>query len=170
MHALHVSLRRACLSMWLHLQMYCTGGIRCDVYSTFLKQRGFGNLYTLKGGVQNYLEQEGSDRWNGSLYVFDDRMAVAPGHMGGPQCSSEEDTPATLPAAQPCAVCGAPPVLPHINCANVDCNALLLVCEGCKARLQGCCCEACRDEAPRLRRPAIDGARTFADYRFRMTV
>jgi hypothetical protein len=33
-------------------QMYCTGGIRCDVYSTFLRQKGFNQLYTLEGGVQ----------------------------------------------------------------------------------------------------------------------
>jgi predicted sulfurtransferase len=32
--------------------MYCTGGIRCDIYSTFLKNKGFRNLYTLEGGVQ----------------------------------------------------------------------------------------------------------------------
>jgi predicted sulfurtransferase len=32
--------------------MYCTGGIRCDIYSTFLKQRGYSNLYTLEGGIQ----------------------------------------------------------------------------------------------------------------------
>ena len=36
------------------------------------------NLYTLEGGVHNYLRQEGGDLWNGSLFVFDDRMAVPP--------------------------------------------------------------------------------------------
>ena len=46
---------------------YCTGGIRCDVYSTFLRKKGFNNLYTLEGGVQNYLRQEGPDFWKGSL-------------------------------------------------------------------------------------------------------
>jgi hypothetical protein len=34
------------------VQMYCTGGIRCDIYSTFLRQRGYKNLYTLEGGIQ----------------------------------------------------------------------------------------------------------------------
>lgn len=63
------------------LQMYCTGGIRCDVYSTFLRQQGFDNLYTLEGGIQNYLEEESSEHWKGSLFVFDDRMAVAPSHL-----------------------------------------------------------------------------------------
>ena len=36
------------------------------------------NLYTLEGGVHNYLRQEGADQWNGSLFVFDGRMAVPP--------------------------------------------------------------------------------------------
>jgi predicted sulfurtransferase len=76
--------------------MYCTGGIRCDVYSTFLRQQGFQNLYTLEGGIQNYLEEEGSDHWNGSLYVFDDRMAVAPSHLRlsreGGKAASYSDT------------------------------------------------------------------------------
>lgn len=75
--------------------------------------------------------------------------------------------------------CGAPAVLPHMNCANVDCNALFLTCDACRVRCDlsapfhclrlnlsapvhhtppqmryaGCCCEACMD-APRLLRPA----------------
>jgi predicted sulfurtransferase len=48
--------------------MYCTGGIRCDVCSTFLRQQGFEILYTLEGCVQNYLESEGAAGWNGSLF------------------------------------------------------------------------------------------------------
>ena len=58
--------------------MYCTGGIRCDVYSTVLKQQGYKNLYTLEGGVQNYLAKAGGDHWKGSLFVFDGRMAINP--------------------------------------------------------------------------------------------
>lgn len=40
------------------VQMYCTGGIRCDVYSSFLRRRGFTNLYSLEGGVQTYLRDQ----------------------------------------------------------------------------------------------------------------
>ncbi|KAJ6411146.1 hypothetical protein OIU84_007828 [Salix udensis] len=46
-----------------NILMYCTGGIRCDVYSTILRQRGFQNLYTLKGGVSHYLQNEGPVEW-----------------------------------------------------------------------------------------------------------
>lgn len=137
------------------LQMYCTGGIRCDVYSTFLKQRGFQRLYSLEGGVQSYFEAEGSDQWRGSLYVFDERMAIDAENLGGPQ---DEAAKASMPAATTCAVCGAAPRLPHINCANVDCNLLFMACGACQERLRGCCCEDCRDNAPRLLRPAKEGA------------
>lgn len=152
------------------MQMYCTGGIRCDIYSTFLRQKGFRNLYSLEGGIQNYLEVEGSDSWDGALYVFDDRMAVSPSHLreaggadatdaaAGGVAGAAASTAAMPRAAAPCAVCGGAPQLPHINCANVDCNLLFLACRECTEELQGCCCEGCRDEAPRLLRPIKDGA------------
>ena len=124
------------------VMMYCTGGIRCDVYSTYLKQKGYKNLYTLEGGIQNYLKSEGLKHWNGSLFVFDGRMAIRP--------DGDEDAP--LEAAVPCQVCGAKAALPHINCANIDCNKLFIACDKCKVDWRGCCCETCMD-APRLLRP-----------------
>jgi predicted sulfurtransferase len=58
----------------------------------------------------------------------------------------------------PCQICSAAPAkLPHLNCANIECNELFIACETCRARLQGCCCERCM-AAPRLLRPIkIDG-------------
>ena len=61
------------------IMMYCTGGIRCDVYSPVLRQQGFSNLYTLHGGIANYLRQLGPSHWKGSMFTFDNRLAVAPG-------------------------------------------------------------------------------------------
>jgi len=63
--------------------MYCTGGIRCDVYSAALRQKGFKNLFTLHGGIQNYLHEEGNEHWQGSLFVFDGRMAINPALQQG---------------------------------------------------------------------------------------
>ncbi|KAG2497051.1 hypothetical protein HYH03_005050 [Edaphochlamys debaryana] len=124
------------------VMMYCTGGIRCDVYSTFLRQKGFKNMYTLEGGVQNYFREAGGQHWKGSLFVFDSRMALSP---------EEGDVPRP---AVPCQLCGSPDSeLPHVNCANIDCNELFIACKACKSRLHGCCCEACTT-APRLLRPA----------------
>lgn len=43
--------------------------------------QGFKNLYTLENGIQNYLKEKGDDMWNGSLFVFDARMAIRPGDI-----------------------------------------------------------------------------------------
>ncbi|WIA17728.1 hypothetical protein OEZ85_009244 [Tetradesmus obliquus] len=129
------------------VMMYCTGGIRCDVYSALLRQKGFKNLYTLHGGIQHYLKEEGSEHWQGSLFVFDGRMAINPALDGKLQEGEG------LPAAVPCSMCGeAPAALPHVNCANIDCNELFIACNACKTKFHGCCCEACQS-APRLLRP-----------------
>ncbi|TVU44270.1 hypothetical protein EJB05_03706 [Eragrostis curvula] len=65
--------------------MYCTGGIRCDVYSTILRKKGFRNLYTLEGGVSNYLKMEGLAGWVGNLFVFDGRLSLPPERSGRPR-------------------------------------------------------------------------------------
>ncbi|MES2093601.1 MAG: rhodanese-related sulfurtransferase [Actinomycetota bacterium] len=56
---------------------YCTGGIRCEVLSSLMFNRGFENVYQLEGGIAKYGETYG-DRglWRGSLYVFDRRMSM----------------------------------------------------------------------------------------------
>lgn len=71
-----------------------------------------------------------------------------------------------LPAAVPCQVCGVGEAqLPHVNCANIDCNELFIACAECKAKLAGCCCEECM-RAPRLLRPAkTDGGNYGARWR-----
>ena len=63
------------------IMMYCTGGIRCDVYSTVLKEQGYDEVYTLEGGVQAYFDEFGEredQRWDDQLFVFDSRLAMTP--------------------------------------------------------------------------------------------
>jgi len=58
--------------------MFCTGGIRCEKASIYLKQRGFKNVFQLKGGILNYLKKikiEESN-WNGECFVFDNRVSL----------------------------------------------------------------------------------------------
>jgi UPF0176 protein len=56
---------------------YCTGGIRCEVLSSLLVNRGFREVYQLDGGIARYGEAFGDDGlWDGSLYVFDERKSV----------------------------------------------------------------------------------------------
>ncbi len=67
------------------IAMFCTGGIRCEKASAYLKQEGVDEVYHLKGGVLAYLEavpQELS-RWQGECFVFDQRVAVGHGLAAG---------------------------------------------------------------------------------------
>ncbi|WP_442507124.1 rhodanese-related sulfurtransferase [Novipirellula sp. SH528] len=61
--------------------MFCTGGIRCEKSTALLKQRGFKEVYHLRGGILKYLEKvpKEESRWNGDCFVFDERVAVGHG-------------------------------------------------------------------------------------------
>lgn len=58
--------------------MFCTGGIRCEKASAYMKEQGFDEVYHLKGGILKYLEnvEQDDSLWNGECFVFDDRVAV----------------------------------------------------------------------------------------------
>lgn len=60
------------------IAMYCTGGIRCERSTAYLKQKGFKHVYHLKGGILRYLETMPKDQslWEGDCFVFDYRVAV----------------------------------------------------------------------------------------------
>ena len=61
--------------------MFCTGGIRCEKSTSYLKDLGFENVYHLQGGILKYLEEipQQESLWEGECYVFDDRVAVGHG-------------------------------------------------------------------------------------------
>lgn len=58
--------------------MFCTGGIRCEKSTAYMKEQGFEEVYHLQGGILKYLEevQESESLWRGECFVFDDRVAV----------------------------------------------------------------------------------------------
>ena len=58
--------------------MFCTGGIRCEKSTAYLKEQGVDEVYHLKGGILNYLEKipEAESLWQGECFVFDDRVTV----------------------------------------------------------------------------------------------
>jgi len=60
------------------LAMFCTGGIRCEKATAYLKENGFKDVYQLDGGILKYLEtqDEATSLWNGECYVFDRRVSV----------------------------------------------------------------------------------------------
>jgi UPF0176 protein len=69
----------------LKVAMYCTGGIRCEKSTAFLKSEGIEDVFHLKGGILDYLEQvpEPESLWRGECFVFDERVAVGHGLAAG---------------------------------------------------------------------------------------
>jgi len=118
------------------VMMYCTGGIRCELYSALLKKRGFEEVYQLQGGIIRYGQEEGTKHWKGKLFVFDDRLAV-------PIDGKENE------AISQCHNCAALSDT-YYNCANMDCNTLFRCCPDCLPLFKGCCTPKCA-EAPRTR-------------------
>jgi UPF0176 protein len=96
---------------------YCTGGVRCEVLSALMKKRGFKEVYQIDGGIVKYGETYGDDGlWEGSLYVFDDRMGT-------------KFTPKAKDIGT-CVHCRQA-TSNYENCANTACNALVLICDKC---------------------------------------
>lgn len=65
------------------LAMFCTGGIRCEKASSFLKKQGYKNVYQLDGGILSYLNYKNKSKvtvstWKGDCFVFDDRVTINP--------------------------------------------------------------------------------------------
>ncbi len=116
--------------------MYCTGGIRCEKFSTYMKKEGFNNIKQLHGGIINYAQKESGKHFEGKCFVFDDRMAV--------DVNPEEKDPISR-----CAISGVP-CDTYINCANMECNKLFLCAPDAAVGMEGCCSEECR-KAPRRR-------------------
>jgi UPF0176 protein len=98
---------------------YCTGGIRCEILSTVMKNRGFKEVYQIAGGIVRYGETFGNQGlWEGSLYTFDGRMKV----------DFEEGTK----IIGECDLCGSP-TNTFENCAEPSCHFLYLLCANCSA-------------------------------------
>ena len=98
---------------------YCTGGIRCELLSTVLVNRGFKEVYQIEGGIVGYAQKYGDDGlWEGSLYTFDGRMTM--------------DFSDHTSAVGECEKCGAP-TKQFYNCAKILCHSIILLCDSCAA-------------------------------------
>lgn len=109
---------------------YCTGGIRCEILSSLMKNRGFKEVYQIEGGIAKYGEEYGDEGfWEGKMYVFDKRMKVAFSDRSKDigKCSS----------------CGGL-TSEYENCAYAPCNNLILLCKECAAEQGIFCGDSCR--------------------------
>ncbi|MFZ6051885.1 oxygen-dependent tRNA uridine(34) hydroxylase TrhO [Halocola ammonii] len=115
-----------------NIVMYCTGGIRCEKASAWLKHEGFENVHQLDGGIIEYTRKaklEGiKNKFRGKNFVFDDRR--------GERISDE--------VIAKCHQCGKPADT-HTNCVNDACHLLFIQCDECKEKYEGCCSSDCQD-------------------------
>lgn len=103
---------------------YCTGGIRCEILSALMKNRGFKEVYQIDGGIVKYGEKFKDDGlWEGSLYIFDDRMGLK---------FSDKAKDIGI-----CIHCKST-TSNYENCANKACNDLVLICENCRTTKDTC--------------------------------
>ncbi|WP_058913946.1 rhodanese-related sulfurtransferase [Entomohabitans teleogrylli] len=113
--------------------MYCTGGIRCEKASAWMRHNGFNQVYHIEGGIIEYVRRARElglpVRFVGKNFVFDERM--------GERIS--EDVIAH------CHQCGAP-CDSHTNCKNDGCHLLFIQCPDCAAKYDGCCSVSCQQE------------------------
>jgi UPF0176 protein len=112
--------------------MYCTGGIRCEKASAYMKHKGFENVYHLEGGIIKYARDAKANnldiKFKGVNFVFDDRLA---------ERISDEVIAA-------CHQCGEP-FDHHTNCLNLGCHILFIQCNKCKEKYENCCSEECQN-------------------------
>lgn len=115
-----------------NIVMYCTGGIRCEKASAYMKHKGFKNVHQLEGGIIEYTRQVKKkgieNKFVGKNFVFDDRLGeritediIAKCHQCGVACDD------------------------HTNCANDACHILFIQCNECAAKYDNCCSNKCKE-------------------------
>lgn len=112
---------------------YCTGGVRCEKFSAYLKEQGFKNVKQLHGGIHRYSDETGGKHFEGEMYVFDGRVSVPVNHVD-PSVISK------------CAHCDIP-IARFINCANAECNKRIICCESCQEKMKSACSDECIEKA-----------------------
>lgn len=111
--------------------LYCTGGIRCEKASAYLKHQGFNDVNQLYGGIIEYARQvrtKGLEtKFKGKNFVFDERMG-------------ERITEDVISRCYQCGeLCDA-----QYNCGNDACHLLFIQCMNCREKFEACCSEECR--------------------------
>ena len=112
--------------------LYCTGGVRCEKASAYLKHQGFKDVNQLFGGIIEYARQIEENnlesQFIGKNFVFDERLGeritddiIAHCHQCGEPCDD------------------------HTNCANNDCHLLFIQCAKCAEKHEGCCSDECKE-------------------------
>lgn len=113
--------------------LYCTGGIRCEKATAYLKQKGFEKVYHIKDGIIKYLEDEPNTYWEGANFVFDDRMSVSTGNQ-----------------LTNCERCDKPSDI-YVNCNY--CNKKTIMCRECQVKTHKTCSKECEVQFRKYGKP-----------------
>jgi len=143
-----------------NIVMYCTGGIRCEKASAWMKHVGFKHVFQLDGGIIEYARQvknEGlENKFIGKNFVFDERL--------GERISED--------IISFCHQCGKP-CDTHTNCKNDGCHLLFIQCAECAAKFNNCCSPECKEiislpaeKQKEIRRGINKGRQVFKKGRF----
>jgi predicted sulfurtransferase len=110
--------------------MYCTGGIRCERASAYMKLKGISDVYQLSGGIHRYIEQFPNGKFRGKNYVFDERGYI----------KANSDVITT------CDVCKVTPYDIYRFCSSEGCRTIVIACDICREKNNGkiYCCEECK--------------------------
>lgn len=138
-----------------NIVMYCTGGIRCEKASAWMKHKGFKHVFQLNGGIIEYArqvkEQQLENKFIGKNFVFDERL--------GEKISND--------IISACHQCGKP-CDDHTNCKNDGCHLLFIQCRECAEIYNGCCSVECKEiialpaeEQKNIRRGINKGRQVF---------
>jgi UPF0176 protein len=114
---------------------YCTGDIRCEYLSAYMKHKGFDEVYHLDGGIVKYGEQyKDEGHWEGKCFVFDSRLNVgfSPDSKDIGRCVKCQENTSN-----------------HVNCENKTCNDLILLCDPCSS-MRVACSDSCARAADAL--------------------
>lgn len=104
---------------------YCTGGVRCEKASAYLREQGFTKVKQLHGGVHVYAEKAKGKYFEGELFVFDKRLHTPINSVN----------PSTIVKCIHCST----PITRLIDCTRPDCDELFSCCEGCEQTKHGFC-------------------------------
>ena len=111
---------------------YCTGGIRCEKASAYLREKGFKKVRQLHGGIHTYHEKTGGKHFEGELFVFDKRLHV-PVNDVNPTTISE------------CSYCSTK-ISRYIDCTEHSCGSLFICCPDCENQHTGACSAECEEK------------------------
>jgi UPF0176 protein len=108
---------------------YCTGGVRCEKASAYLREQGFTNVRQLHGGIHEYGQQVGGKHFEGEMFVFDKRLHVPVNTID----------PTTISSCKHCQT----KITRYVDCAAPTCDSLFVCCAQCETKHASTCSIKC---------------------------